>query len=70
MTHKKSVKHREKRTTVTFEPDTDIIPLIKEIDANGRRIRSLLINRTLRRGLVDSLQEWARFQGEGPEPAH
>jgi len=70
MTHKKPVKQRAKRTTVTFEPDTDLIPLIKEIDGKGRRIRSLIIKRTLRRGLMESLQEWARFRGEGPEPAH
>lgn len=64
MTHKKSVKPRVKRKTVTFEPDEDLIPTLEEVDRKGKRIRSLLINRTLRRGLHESIAEWARFRGE------
>lgn len=72
MTRKKTVKQRAKRKTVTFEPEPDLIPLLDEIDEKGRRIRSLIINRTLRRGLSESLQEWTRFRGtdQVAAPAH
>jgi len=42
------VKQKEKRITVTFEPDADVLALLRDAEKRGRGVRTELINKAVR----------------------
>jgi hypothetical protein len=56
----------KERTTVTFQPEPDIKPVLTEAVKRGRGALSRLINQALRERLPVVIKNWDRFKGKPP----